>query len=148
MSTTLPRWRVLLCISALLLGWLVPLTEQTKTSEVFRVMRDSDNLGGSCDRYFNEIDNYMPEVEALIEAATTAIEKLLKGPMTPLHSKDTIKERWRIGFMADRYFGATPEGSRVRVEDDASRKRLNSIKGKTPNHFQRGEVFACYMAFC
>lgn len=67
----------------ILLGWLAPVTlaREIKTSEVYKVLTDSDQMGGSCTSRMSQVEQLIPEVQQLIDAAVDAIDNLLDNPI-------------------------------------------------------------------
>ncbi|KAJ5390524.1 uncharacterized protein N7496_001592 [Penicillium cataractarum] len=101
-------WPVLLWMATVLLGLLAPVTmaADIKTSNTFKVLTDSDNMGGSCDSRTTQVDAMVPEIQALITAATDAIDTLLTTPtFSSLAIPSKKKNRERLLLLAKQFFG-------------------------------------------
>lgn len=125
-------WPALLWVATVLLGLLAPVTmaADIKTSDIFKVLTDSDNMGGSCDSRTTQVDAMVPEIQALITAATDAIDTLLKTPtLGSLTIPSKRKDRERLFLLAKQFFG-TEFGSKSLIIKSSSKGTLETVKGK------------------
>lgn len=125
-------WPALLWMATVLLGLLAPaaMAEDINTSDTFKVLTASDNMGGSCDSKKAAVDAMVPEVQQLIKAATDSIDTILTDP-SGLGSWTPSKrsERLRLLLLARRFFGTKFNVVNLKV-DSSTKGTLNTVKGK------------------
>jgi hypothetical protein len=79
------------------------MAEDINTSDTFKVLTDSDNMGGSCDSKKTAVDAMVPEVQQLVKAATDSIDTLLTDPSgLSTWSISKRNERLRLLLLARR----------------------------------------------
>ncbi|OOQ86531.1 hypothetical protein PEBR_21144 [Penicillium brasilianum] len=124
-------WPALLWMATVLLGLLAPVTvaDDIKTSETFKVLTSSDNMGGSCDSKTTQVDAMVPEIQALITAATDAIDTLLNPSTSSLLSSSKRKDRMRLLLLAKQFFGTTFSTKTLKV-DSSTKGTLTTVKGR------------------
>ena len=86
------------------LGWFGPLIGAVQTSDIYKVLKASDNMGGACDDRLTEVNNMADEVQKLVGAAIDAIDVILKSPLRAA-TKDQRKNRERILLLARQFYG-------------------------------------------
>jgi hypothetical protein len=119
-------------MATVLLGLLAPVTmaEDINTSDTFKVLTDSDNMGGSCDSKKTAVDAMVPEVQQLVKAATDSIDTLLTDPSgLSTWSISKRNERLRLLLLARRFFGTKFSTLNLKV-DSSTKGTLNTVKGK------------------
>lgn len=125
-------WPALLWMATVLLSLLAPVTiaEDINTSDTFKVLTSSDNMGGSCDSKKTQVDAMVPEIQQLIKAATDSIDTLLTDP-TGLGSWTPSKrnERMRLLLLARRFFGTKFSSVSLKV-DSSTKGTLTTVKGR------------------
>lgn len=123
----------------LIMGWLAPVTlaKGIKTSEVFKVLTDADNIGGSCDKRMSQVEALIPEVQELIDAATDALDKLLSDPLTlPVWTKSKKLNRMRLLLLARQFLGTEWDEKSLKVKEKDmetgtdSKQTLTDFRGK------------------
>lgn len=108
----------------MILDWQIPAMQQTTTCEAFKVLADSDQLGGSCSSQIDYVNTLVPEVESLIKGATDAINTILTKPNIRARlSKEMNTGRLRIAMFAHDVFGTKWKGGSVRISDDSQERR-------------------------
>ncbi|GLI80958.1 hypothetical protein PoHVEF18_009326 [Penicillium ochrochloron] len=106
------------------------MAEDINTSDTFKVLTASDNMGGSCDSKKAAVDAMVPEVQQLIKAATDSIDTILTDP-SGLGSWTPSKrsERLRLLLLARRFFGTKFNAVNLKV-DSSTKGTLNTVKGR------------------
>lgn len=80
MMMTSSRWPSLLCMAIVFLGCFGPLIGAVETSNIYKVLKNSDNMGGACDDKLTQVNNMAQEVQKLVGASIEAIDLILKNP--------------------------------------------------------------------
>jgi hypothetical protein len=125
------QWQFLLFLGSVLLGWLIHPAHGTTTDQVFDVQLARDNNGGDCDAHLSVVNLMSSEVEAMVKAATDAINTLLTAPEgSALKGR---KERLRIAMMAEKLWKIKYTKLKLTVEDKNSIKTLDAIKSAKPH---------------
>jgi hypothetical protein len=90
------------------LGWFGPLIGAVETSNIYKVLKNSDNMGGACDDKLTQVNNMAQEVQKLVGASIEAIDLILKNPSLAeqADTKGQGKKRERILLLARQLFGA------------------------------------------
>lgn len=90
------------------LGWFGPVIGAVETSNIYKVLKKSDNMGGECDDILPKVNAMGPEVQKLVSAAIEAIELILRDPTKAEQTnyKNQGKNRERILLLARQIFGA------------------------------------------
>lgn len=125
-------WPALLWMATVLLGLLAPVTmaEDINTSDTFKVLTSSDNMGGDCDSKRTQVDAMVPEIQQLIKAATDSIDTLLTDPAgLSSWSPSKRNERMRLLLLARRFFGTKFNSVTLKV-DSSTKGTLTTVKGK------------------
>lgn len=130
---------------AMLLSWLMPaLAASTiKTSDSFKVLTDDDKMGGSCTSKMSQVDALLPEVQALIKAATTAIDDLLDDPGVFVSGwlPSKKKDRMRLLLLAQQFFGTEFDAKKLKVyaqnpeTGNDSQSKLKEFRRKISHFF-------------
>lgn len=135
------RWPALLCMVTIFLGWLAPVTlaREIKTSEVYKVLTDADQMGGSCTSRMSQVEQLIPEVQQLIDAAVDALDNLLDNPSGfRMWTRPKKLDRKRLLSLAREFLGVEWEEKSLRVKGENTETGRNSKKTLTDF---RGEYF-------
>lgn len=133
------RWPALLCMVTIFLGWLAPVTlaREIKTSEVYKVLTDADQMGGSCTSRMSQVEQLMPEIQQLIDAAVDAIDNLLESPSRAIKfSRSKMLDRKRLLNLARQFLGVEWEEKSLKVKGENaetnrdSKNTLTDFKGE------------------
>lgn len=104
----------------ILLGWVTPLiaARDIQTSEVYKVLTDDDNVGGSCSARMPQVDALIPEVSELVKAAIDSIDKILSDPIAlKAWPKSRKLSRMRILLLARWFIGTEFDEATLKVKE-------------------------------
>lgn len=126
-------------MATVFLSWLTPvaLAKGIKTSEVFKVLTDEDNMGGSCKNRMDQVEALIPEVQELVNAASDALKDLISDPVAlPVWSKSKKLNRMRLLLLARQFLGTEWDEKSLKVKEKDmetgtdSKKTLTDFQGK------------------